>query len=143
MEAGTETLAQQGTRWELRLRQACTIELRDLFGGPAGSAPQLPCTLATLQMEFGRATPTRTFSTLCTIEIRDLLRRISVILPGDQKEQEEETEEEEEEEEEEAEREIQQRMYHKTLVSLTCGTDMSHRLRLSCWRFFHDFLNAW
>ena len=28
------------------------------------------------------------------------------------------------EEEEEEEREIQQRMYHKTLVSLTCGADM-------------------
>ena len=37
---------------------------------------------------------------------------------------EEEEEKEEEEEEEEAEREIQQRMYHKTLVSLTCGADM-------------------
>ena len=46
---------------------------------------------------------------------------IRVPLPEDQKGQEEETGEEEEEE---AEREIQQRMYHKTLVSLTCGTDM-------------------
>ena len=97
---GTETL---------RLLQACTLEIRDLL-----------CTIAILQMESGRATPTWTF----TIEIRDLLRRISVIrvplsvirvpLPEDQKEQEEE----------EAEREIQQRMYHKTLVSLTCGADM-------------------
>ena len=94
-----------------------------------GSAPRLTCTIAILQMESGRATPTRT----CTIEIRDLLRRISVIrvplsvirvpLPEDQKGQEEETGEEEEEEEE-AEREIHQRMYHKTLVSLTCGADM-------------------
>ena len=79
-------------------------------------APRLPCTIATLQMESGRANPTRTFSDLCTIEIRDLLRRISplsgirVLLPGDQKEQVEETEEEEEEAEAQAEKEIQQRM---------------------------------
>ena len=59
--------------------------------------------------------------------IRDRVH-ISVIrmpLPEDQKEQEEETEEEEEEEAEaQAEKEIQQRMYHKTLFSLTCGADM-------------------
>ena len=27
---------------------------------------------------------------------------------------------------------IQLRMYHKTLVSLTCGADVYHTLRLSC-----------
>ena len=66
---GTETL---------RLLQACSLQIRDLL-----------CTIALLQMESGRATPTRP----CTIETEE-------------------------------EREIQQRMYHKTVVSLTCGADM-------------------
>ena len=84
---GTETL---------RMLQACSLQIRDLL-----------CTIALLQMESGRATPTWTRTT----EIRDLLRRLSVIrvplsvirvpLPEDQKEQEEEMEEEEEEETEE------------------------------------------
>ena len=30
-EAGTETLALQGTKWELQLRLACTLEIRDLL----------------------------------------------------------------------------------------------------------------
>ena len=80
--------------------------------------------------------------------IRDRVH-LSVIrmpLPEDQKEQEEEVEEEKEVAIRALRRgpagsaprlactiAIQLRMYHKTLVSLPCGADIKHLLRLSCW----------
>ena len=95
--------------------------IRDLRRGPAGSAPRLACTIAN---------PRRILVILVPLWV------LRVPLQADQKEQEEA-----EEEEEVAIRAlrrgaagsaprlactiaIQLRMYHKTLVSLTCGADM-------------------
>ena len=91
--------------------------IRDLRRGPAGSAPRLACTIAN---------PRRILMILVPLWL------LRVPLQADQKEQEEE---------EVAIRAlrrgpagsaprlactiaIQLRMYHKTLVSLTCGADM-------------------